>query len=221
MSSNGAPCHDREAPGEGRRWRGNDTCRSQVIGAGCPRVNVARARDVVGPGAEHPRLRADRPLTEATAAFTIWHSAVTMPFELSAGRWPARCGMPPPSRAAPSGRPSHCRRGRRARCGSRRSRSRVGQARIQPGRARRRASMPRRGFRPKFRAAAAISSLAGWSCSGAGPGARAMSACAGHAMFRGPFRHRVIAKGMNEIRMVPRGGIEPPTLRFSVACSTN
>jgi len=26
---------------------------------------------------------------------------------------------------------------------------------------------------------------------------------------------------MSEKGMVPRGGIEPPTLRFSVACSTN
>jgi hypothetical protein len=25
----------------------------------------------------------------------------------------------------------------------------------------------------------------------------------------------------SEVRVVPRGGIEPPTLRFSVACSTN
>ena len=28
-------------------------------------------------------------------------------------------------------------------------------------------------------------------------------------------------KKLNRIKVVPRGGIEPPTLRFSVACSTN
>ena len=37
--------------------------------------------------------------------------------------------------------------------------------------------------------------------------------------------NRLIAYGVNQpkplILMVPRGGIEPPTLRFSVACSTN
>jgi hypothetical protein len=36
-----------------------------------------------------------------------------------------------------------------------------------------------------------------------------------------PRRQPTLVRYISELRMVPRGGIEPPTLRFSVACSTN
>ena len=41
------------------------------------------------------------------------------------------------------------------------------------------------------------------------------------ADFQGCFLGSKTAKKPNDFKMVPRGGIEPPTLRFSVACSTN